>query len=98
MPDWHGTTGRDDLVGGGNFTQFSTTIDGITLCSVQPFTDEEVEALREYFRLLAEKRKPPEPPPVCVGCPHPPHVGYCLVRVQPPDVGQARCACFSGHR
>lgn len=31
MSDWHGTTGRDDLVGGGDATQFSTTIDGITL-------------------------------------------------------------------
>lgn len=57
MPDWYGTTGRDDLVGGSGETQYSTTIEGITLCSVQPFTDEEIAALREYFRLLAEKRK-----------------------------------------
>lgn len=56
MPDWHGTTGRDDLVGGGDATQFSTTIDDITLCSVEPFTDEEIAALREYFALLRAKR------------------------------------------
>ena len=52
MPDWHGTTGRDDLVGGGDATQFSTTIGDITLCSVKPFTDEDVAALREYFATL----------------------------------------------
>ena len=56
MPDWYGTTGREDLVGGGDGTQYSTTIDGITLCSVAPFTDEEITALREYFALLAAKR------------------------------------------
>jgi hypothetical protein len=56
MPDWHGTTGREDLVGGNGETQFSTTVDGITLCSVEPFTDEEVAALREYFALLKAKR------------------------------------------
>lgn len=56
MPDWHGLTGRDDLVGGNDETQFSTTIDGVTLCSVEPFTDNEVAALREYFRLLKAKR------------------------------------------
>jgi hypothetical protein len=58
MPDWHGTTGRDDLVGGGGETQFSTTIEGITLCSVEPFTAAEVEALGEYFRLLRQKKDP----------------------------------------
>ena len=57
MPDWHGTTGRDDLVGGSDPTQFSTTIDGITLCSVEPLTDDEVAALREYFALLRAKRE-----------------------------------------
>jgi hypothetical protein len=62
MADFHGTTGRDDLVGGGDATQFSTTIDGITLCSVQPFTDDEVAALREYFRLLAAKRERADTP------------------------------------
>jgi len=51
IPDWHGTTGRDDLVGGGDATQFSTTIEGVTLCSVEPFTDDEIAALREYFAL-----------------------------------------------
>ena len=51
MPDFHGTTGRDDLVGGGGETQFSTTVEGITLCSVEPFTDEEKEALGAYFRI-----------------------------------------------
>lgn len=56
MADWYGTTGRDDLVGGGDETQYSTTIEGITLCSLEPFTDEEVAALGQYFRLLAEKR------------------------------------------
>lgn len=58
MPDWHGTTGRDDLVGGSSETQYSTTIDGITLCSVEPFTDEETAALREYFAALRAKRNP----------------------------------------
>ena len=58
MPDWHGTTGRDDLVGGGGETQYSMKIEGITLCSVEPFTDEEIAALREYFRLLRQKRDP----------------------------------------
>ncbi|MHA7703414.1 hypothetical protein ACX9NE_26855 [Mycobacterium sp. ML4] len=56
MSDWHGTTGRDDLVGGGDGTQYSTTIEGITLCSTKPFTDDEKHALAEYFRLLHEKR------------------------------------------
>ena len=56
MPDWHGTTGRDDLVGGAGATQFSATIDGITLCSMEPSTDEEIDALRQYFALLRAKR------------------------------------------
>ncbi|MDP7703198.1 MULTISPECIES: hypothetical protein [unclassified Mycobacterium] len=56
MPDFHGTTGRDDLVGGGDATQFSTTVEGVTLCSVQPFTDDEKEALGAYFRLLRKTR------------------------------------------
>lgn len=56
MPDWHGTTGRDDLVGGGDATQFSTTIEGITLCSVEPFTDDEREALGAYFRMLRKAK------------------------------------------
>lgn len=56
MPDWHGTTGRDDLVGGGDATQFSTTIEGITLCSVEPFTEVEREALAAYFRMLRKSR------------------------------------------
>jgi hypothetical protein len=56
MPDWYGTTGRDDLVGGGDATQYSTTIDDITLCTVEPLTDDEISALREYFALLKAKR------------------------------------------
>lgn len=56
MPDWHGTTGRDDLVGGCGATQFSATIDDITLCSIEPFTDEELDALRQHFALLRAKR------------------------------------------
>jgi Zn-finger nucleic acid-binding protein len=40
----------------GDATQFSTTIEGFTLCSVEPFTDEEKEALGAYFRLLRKKR------------------------------------------
>lgn len=69
MPDWHGTTGRDDLVGGSGETQYSTTIDDVTLCSVKPFTDEEIEALRKYFRLLAEKRNGAEnSTEACLGC------------------------------
>ncbi|MGQ9348931.1 hypothetical protein [Mycolicibacterium gilvum] len=56
MPDFHGTTGRDDLVGGGDATQFSTTVEGITLCSVEPFTDDEKEALGAYFRMLRKAK------------------------------------------
>ena len=56
MPDWHGITGREDLVGGGDATQFSTTIEGITLCSLEPFTDDEREALGAYFRLLRKAK------------------------------------------
>ena len=57
IPDWYGTTGRDDLVGGGDATQFSTTIEGITLCSLEPFTDAEQEALAAYFRKLRKARE-----------------------------------------
>jgi hypothetical protein len=56
MPDWYGTTGRNDLVGGGDATQFSTTIEGITLCSVEPFTEDEREALAAYFRMLRKAK------------------------------------------
>lgn len=56
MPDWHGTTGRDDLVGGGDATQFSTTVEGITLCSVEPFTEDERQALGAYFRMLGKAK------------------------------------------
>jgi len=56
MPDWHGTTGRDDLVGGGDATQYHTTVEGITLCSVEPFTEDEREALGAYFRLLRKTK------------------------------------------
>lgn len=55
MPDWHGTTGRDDLVGGD--PQYSTTVEGVTLCSVEPFTDAEREALAAYFRMLHKARR-----------------------------------------
>jgi hypothetical protein len=59
MPDWYGTTGRDDLVGGSGETQYSTTIESITLCSVEPFTADEQRALAAYFRILraAKDRK-----------------------------------------
>lgn len=56
MPDWYGTTGRDDLVGGSGETQYSTTIEEITLCSAQPFTDDEQKALAAYFRMLRNAR------------------------------------------
>lgn len=56
MPDFYGTTGRDDLIGGGDATQYSTTIEGITLCSVEPFTDAECESLAAYFRMLRNTR------------------------------------------
>ena len=56
MPDFHGTTGRGDLVGGGDATLFSTTVEGITLCSVQPFTEDELQALGAYFRILRKAR------------------------------------------
>lgn len=55
MPDWYGTTGRDDLVGGDG-TQHSTTIEGITLCTNEPFTDAETKALGAYFRMLRKER------------------------------------------
>jgi hypothetical protein len=68
MPDWHGTTGRDDLVGGGQ-TQYSTTIEDITLCSVEPFTEDEKKALAEYFRTLRKARDvaSPSQPKTCKG-------------------------------
>lgn len=65
MPDWYGTTGRDDLVGGSGETQYSTTIEDITLCSVEPFTDDEREALAIYFRLLRKAREDKRRPPEC---------------------------------
>lgn len=34
-----------------------------------------------------------EIPPACDHCPHEPHNGLCLVLVDPPEIGQARCAC-----
>lgn len=42
-------------VGGADGTVRQTTIDGITLCTNEPFTDEEVAVLREYFAQLAAK-------------------------------------------
>jgi hypothetical protein len=44
-------------VGGADGAQHSVTIDNITLCANEPFTDEEVAALREYFALLEAKRQ-----------------------------------------
>ena len=41
---------RHELPRGGRCrTVHQTTIDGITLCTDEPFTDEEMAALREYF-------------------------------------------------
>jgi hypothetical protein len=48
--------GMNCPVGGADGTTHQTTIDGITLCTNEPFTDEEVAALREYFALLETKR------------------------------------------
>jgi hypothetical protein len=36
-------------VGGADGAQHSVTINDITLCTDEPFTDDEVAALREYF-------------------------------------------------
>ena len=41
---------------GGDAPQFSTTIEGITLCSSEPFTDDERQALGAYFRMLRKAR------------------------------------------
>ena len=43
-------------IGGADGRTHQTTIDGITLCHDEPFTDEEVTALREYFALLHAKK------------------------------------------
>lgn len=40
----------------------------------------------------------PSEPAVCDYCPHPPHNGLCFVLVDPPGIGQARCACNAGYR
>lgn len=43
-------------VGGADGTLHQATIEGITLCTVQPFTDEEQTALGAYFRMLRKAR------------------------------------------
>ena len=52
----HEPCGMNCPVGGADGTLHQATIDGITLCSIEPFTDEEIAALREYFARLAAKR------------------------------------------
>lgn len=42
----------NDRVGG---TQFSITIEGVTLCTEEPFTEDEIAALREYIAALKAK-------------------------------------------
>lgn len=39
-------------VGGADGTTHRATIEGITLCTDEPFTDDEREALGAYFRML----------------------------------------------
>lgn len=96
MPDWYGTTGRDDIVGGSDATQFSTTVEGITLCSVEPFTDDEIEALGAYFRMLrkAKDRKLGIKALDCDHCPHAAHNGMCGKRVET----NTYCACYGKPR
>ena len=63
MPHEHDESqpcGMNCPVGGADGTIHQTTIDGITLCHDGPFTEEEVAALREYFALLAAKRRTSE--------------------------------------
>lgn len=55
MPDWHGLTGRDDLVGGRMPTYCERPSDcshaGLEVCpKCAALTDDEVAALREYFK------------------------------------------------
>jgi hypothetical protein len=52
----HEPCGPNCPVGGADGAQHQITIDDMTLCSIEPFTDDEVAALREYFKLLSEKR------------------------------------------
>ena len=58
MPDWHGTTGRDDLVGGAR-VHLDYTDCNHRFANVCPecakLSDEEVSAIRQYLRLLREK-------------------------------------------
>lgn len=57
-------------VGGADGTLHQSTIDGITLCANEPFTDEELAALREYFRLIRAKKIKGgrgHPPPASTG-------------------------------
>lgn len=52
----HQPCGQSCPVGGADGTTHQASIDGITLCSIEPFTDDELAALREYFALLKAKR------------------------------------------
>lgn len=59
MPDFYGTTGRDDLVGGARIhldDSGCTHRDNHVCPACAELTEAETEALREYFALLANKR------------------------------------------
>lgn len=54
----HEPCGQSCPVGGADGAQHQTTIDGITLCTDEPFTEDELAALRQYFRLVGERDQP----------------------------------------
>jgi hypothetical protein len=59
MPDWHGVTGRPDLVGAVRIDLDGDGCDhqGGNVCQwCAGLSDDEVAALREYFRLTEEQQ------------------------------------------
>lgn len=59
MPDWHGLTGRPDLVGSAQVDLDGDDCDhqcGNVCRWCAGLSDDEVAALREYFALLDSKR------------------------------------------
>jgi hypothetical protein len=60
MPDWHGTTGRDDLVGGARIHLEGDGCNhrhGNVCPACAELTEAETAALREYFALLEAKKR-----------------------------------------
>lgn len=44
--------GMNCPVGGADGARHQVTIDDVTLCANEPFTDEEIAALRQYLKLI----------------------------------------------